>query len=241
MERLAALVFVGAGRILSFLLFFTLKTSRTQRVIFSLTGAFFDVYVLSNKLEILKTGIMLADWLNPTTYALASLTTLYHLLLTRDPQMTLRRYGQTIPTTSLDLLSRFKWSFDLLCAMRGIGWNFQVAHLPPYLGPPTRGRFMLSRVWSLAQCFAILRYIWVPVAYFNLDVLHLGAPTFQLSFLYHRTIVVFFWLTVTYISIHSMYQAGTLLAVGSGIFPPERCPDQFGSVVDAYTIRRVWG
>jgi hypothetical protein len=71
--------------------------------------------------------------------------------------------------------------------------------------------------------------------------MHLGTLTFELSSLYHRTIVVSFWLTTTYISIHSVYQAGTLLAVASGIFPPERCPDQFGSVVDAYTIRRVWG
>ena len=231
---------VWIGRALSFLFIFTLKTSRIQRVIFAVAGALFDVYILFF-LESMRTGVMLADWLVPTTYVLASLLILYHLLLTRNPQMTLRRYGQTIPTTSLDLLSRFKWSFDLMCAGRGIGWNFQVAHLPPYLGPPTRVGFVLSRVWSLAICAATLRLLWVPVAYFDVDVMHLGALTFQLSSLCHRAIVVFFWLTTTYISIHTVYQAGTLVAVGSGIFPPERCPDQFGSVGDAYTLRRVWG
>ena len=207
----------------------------------SVAGVLFDLYVLTYFVERLKIGLMLADWLLPTTFALASLITLYHLLLTRNPHMTLRRHGQTIPTTSLDLVSRIKWSFDLLCAIRGIGWNFQVAHLPQYLGPPSRWGFVFSRVLSLAKCAATLWLLSASVALFDVDIMHLGVQTFQLSSLYHRVIVCFFWLTTAFVAIDSVYQGAALLAVGSGIFSPERCPDQFGSVVDAYTIRRVWG
>ncbi|KAH9950043.1 hypothetical protein B0H21DRAFT_687466 [Amylocystis lapponica] len=141
-----------------------------------------------------------------------------HLLLLADLINEFRHETDIVPPTSLPLLRRVHWASSVINNSRGVGWNYQVSHLPP---PPTdtRRAFIIGRL----RRFVLL--------YLVVDALH--------SFTLHV-------LNPMYLSEggDALPLTHSVLAVVRVAFGPSELlhwPNICGSWLDSYTIRRYWG
>lgn len=215
------------------------RTTRPFRISLCLAAVAFDIWALTTIFPTIQTGVLPFDWLGPTLYALGSLSTIDILILSGDPLLVFRRAGQLLPASSdaFTFLQRIEWSFDLISSRRGIAWNFQVAHVRQYDGPSSVSGFATMRILSIVKSLTVHGIIWMFIDYFSIDTKHFSQSTPMT----HKAATIFAWEASLYLYLHIVYQSTTLLAVMTRLSIPERCPDVFGSVLDAYTIRRVWG
>lgn len=152
---------------------------------------------------------------------------------------------------TLSWLQKLGWSAELLMVTRGVGWNWRVKGTPH---APRRGRlgFALDRLvrWiamygaifaAERACEGILNE-WAQIPDGILKTA-LQAVTQNTVFLYVWIVLIFGLCIYTHFAM--LVLPLSLFCVGFGIGPtrwkhPEAWPATFGSVTEAYSLRRFW-
>ncbi|KAJ3825508.1 membrane bound O-acyl transferase family-domain-containing protein [Lentinula raphanica] len=135
---------------------------------------------------------------------------------------------------------RIYWCFCASYSVRGVGWNYQIAGVPP---PVRMNRYMFlgrAAVQVLAS-FLLLdasQCIIKTIPFFTDP----QPDASMWSYSYH--IQVFYgllFLSVPYASLKLYYYLGAFLAVLTGYSSQEDWPDFFGNWIEAYSVRNFWG
>ncbi|KIM34696.1 hypothetical protein M413DRAFT_126297 [Hebeloma cylindrosporum] len=162
-----------------------------------------------------------------------------NILLT-EPQRQLRYIAQKdLEISRASLSSRFRWGVRLWASPRGIGFTHEpTAHLPPRPKQRTRRAFILSQLRSITVYLILFDLTgimnranpyWtkdIPVVSGNQRVWRLASFGYAL---------------VLYTSMTIGHKIVSIISVLAGFSEPREWPDFFGSLFDAYTVRRVWG
>lgn len=144
------------------------------------------------------------------------------------------------------------WAIELFCITRGKGWDWQVTGIPKAQSQ-TRSRFVIVH---------LLEYV---VMYGGLYLVGLMSQNIRMGFpavsnlplremaisISSNPVFLYIFIVLAYaITIHSHFGILTLplsvLCVGLKLGPsswqePQSWPPNFGSLKDAYSIRRFWG
>ena len=164
-------------------------------------------------------------------------------LIISRPDIDFRRNSdvKAIGFQPYEFWARSKWAWSLFLNRRGIGWNFQVPNLPAPAPPnTTRTRFVVSKMPQLCLSYIIADAV---------QNYHRYSPTFRpdssiSSVASHGLLWTCINLaSVALAAIHVFQFQHTLVAmifVGTGLSRPCEWPDMFGSIFEAYTLRRFW-
>jgi hypothetical protein len=159
-------------------------------------------------------------------------------ILLRNHQPELRKIGQKKATSEMTFTERLTWATSLLATPRGIGW----AHEPTDCIPPrpttSRGKFIASQ------------FLWFMLYYIILDVvlIHIqgnpcfmpGGPSFAAFGLWWR-MTALVYIVLMYCHFSGICAMISIVCVAIGLYEPTDWPHVFGSVLDAYTLRKCWG
>ncbi|KAK6008851.1 hypothetical protein QM012_000754 [Aureobasidium pullulans] len=139
---------------------------------------------------------------------------------------------------------KFLWAGELIISGRGVGWNWQVAGAKSShnVGKKT---FILDRLQRMMITFFLIDM----VARVSESILADNGISLWGTHLSHSLFLHFFitagWLTVIYghITLPENLCAILMVALGSGgrWSDPSQWPPMFGSISEAYTLRRFWG
>ncbi|GJE93177.1 membrane bound O-acyl transferase family-domain-containing protein [Phanerochaete sordida] len=134
--------------------------------------------------------------------------------------------------------------YNLQCIMnntRGIGWNYQIPHVP-LLPTESRWRFALKRSLRMLR-FILLAD--VSQTYIDLNPLFSLPEARALSVRDQGLLLQFFnvlaYATRSYCVLTVPYDATAVAAVALGFTEPKAWPTLVGRWKDAYTLRRFWG
>ncbi|KAH9949040.1 membrane bound O-acyl transferase family-domain-containing protein [Amylocystis lapponica] len=189
-----------------------------------------------------STGDAVQDYSIGTTFMSVAFNT-FHLLLLSDPLKEFRHETDTVPPIELPFLRRAYWASSVVNNARGVGWNYQVAHLPP---PPTSTRraFIISRLFRIVwlyliadalQSFAlhVLNPMYLPEGGDALPLTAHGIPWLCINVAFRWPFV--YWVFLLQQSVLAVVH------VSLGLSEPRHWPDICGSWLDSYTVRRYWG
>ncbi|KAH9840645.1 membrane bound O-acyl transferase family-domain-containing protein [Rhodofomes roseus] len=128
----------------------------------------------------------------------------------------------------------------LLCIInnpRGVGWSYEVAHLPPRPSSP-KWTFVVHKL----AC-ALRWYLFLDLAQTynrsSLRLLHDSAVGPQAWLIRPISIIARFSSLVGLLALENSLAAATSVALGMSL--PREWPDIYGRWSDAYTVRRFWG
>ncbi|KAF5390801.1 hypothetical protein D9757_004428 [Collybiopsis confluens] len=199
----------------------------------------------------------------------------FHVLVFVDPFKEYRhrndkariQAGGGGPNEEPSWLKRVYWAWCVLMSLRGIGWNYQMPHIPPRLYKKTvsRSKFIGYLLWNLLLCYIIvdLTQTILRSAPFLLNhhrraqqeqqQRHLpvagsvDSGSLSLSFslrslpFHQRAICVATWFLSGYAAISAQYYLVALVCVSSTLSEPEDWPPPFGSLTCAWSVRNFWG
>ena len=162
-----------------------------------------------------------------------------NILLT-EPQRELRYVGQKdLEISTASFSSRFRWGVKLWASPRGVGFIHEpMAHLAPRPKQRTHRAFILSQLRSITVYLILFDLTgimnranpyWtkeVPVVSGNRRLWRLASFGYAL---------------ILYTTVTIKYKIVSIISVLAGFSEPREWPDFFGSLFDAYTVRRVWG
>jgi len=165
-------------------------------------------------------------------------------LVLRDVQKEIRMEGHKLGEIEDEAFTkRLKWGATLMMSQRSIGWiDSSAPKVPP---PPTKGRkaLVLTKLQELAFnliMFDLLGFLNRANPYFKINGPPVGEGRTMMSFLWRLELTLGFaageYFTLT--TLHCVY---CILSVGIGLSEPRHWPSLFGSIWEAYTIRRLWG
>jgi hypothetical protein len=161
-----------------------------------------------------------------------------YILLT-NVQHELRQVGQQESISNAGLMSRIKWALQLFTGNRGVGWTHEPTSVLPTRPNLTRVQFIVSRLGWLATCFLMTDAASILIRANGFSVR--DAPPFVEQPLAWRFLNVFLFATVWSLNMTIAHTWCSIIAVGSGLSPPDMWPHLMGKWSDAYTIRRFWG
>jgi hypothetical protein len=147
---------------------------------------------------------------------------------------------------------KFLWSFELFTVTRGLGWNWQVARIPPK-PHQSRFQFIVRRLFKYVVMYFGL-YLTAVICRGVLD----GFPNVQdaqlrkilllltRNALFLHALIVLGWAMTIYSHFGLLMLPLSVICVGLRVGPrswqdPEGWPPNFGSLKEAYSIRRFWG
>ncbi|OCH92794.1 hypothetical protein OBBRIDRAFT_412427 [Obba rivulosa] len=136
---------------------------------------------------------------------------------------------------------RVYWALCLDHSLRGVGWNWVVANIPPPPKSP-RWNFVREQLFRAVRCFLLLD---LARSYMYLD------PLFSLTGADARSITsqgyalcclnIIAWGYTPYGMVNLQYSLLADVHVGLSYSDSQDWPDPFGAWSDAYTIRCFWG
>jgi len=156
----------------------------------------------------------------------------------RNHRPPLRKIGQKKATSEMTFTERIVWSASLLATPRGIGW----AHEPTAQIPPrptvSRGKFIASQfLWIIFYCilfdFALLQLQRNPC-------FRTGGPSLTAFGWWWRT-TAWFHVVTAYCTMSGLCAIQSIISVATGLSEPRDWPHLFGSLRNAYTLRKCWG
>ena len=160
--------------------------------------------------------------------------------------------GSVEDARNLSSVRKFWWAFELLAVTRGIGWNWRVSGIPQS-SPPTRLQFLRSRLLKYIAMYAGLHLTHLSCKNILNGFAEVSSPQLQkvlLSFtsspVFLFPFVVLGWAITIYSHFGLLMLPLSLLCVGMRVGPSgwqrvESWPPNFGSLKEAYSIRRFWG
>jgi hypothetical protein len=164
-------------------------------------------------------------------------------LVLRDAQKEVRMEGQKLGEIENEsFMERLKWSATLVMSQRGIGWIDPSAPQVPRIPPaPTEGRkaLVLAKLRELGFnliMFDLVGFLNRANPCFKKN----GPPVGEAPFLW-RVALMFGFAAGEYLVLTTLHRVYCVLSVGFGMSEPRHWPSLFGSILEAYTIRRFWG
>lgn len=150
------------------------------------------------------------------------------------------------------LVGKFFWALELFTIRRGVGWNWKISSIPP-AKKETRAEFVRLRLIKWVLMYSAL-YVTAMMATNILDDFKsIDDPKLQAALVSLVKNDIFLYLYIFLGSsaiIYGLFGIPMLslqiLCVGLHIGPrawqdPEAWPPNFGSISEAYSIRRLWG
>jgi hypothetical protein len=211
-----------------------------RRVFFFLLISTVNIYIMT----FTTTTNVLADHLCGC-FLMARVVQMVDFILITDYQNDMRKLGQHIPASQLELWDRIKWAGDLSQAIRGVGWNFQISELksaPRNSVAPSRWEFVRKRLFQALVDYLIIDAM--QFVYF-VDPFHLkgygsAGHYFSLGSFTERCLNLAYGV-FGYTVLDGTYRLFPAVSVAVGHTSPDEWPDLFmKSIGEAYTIRRMW-
>ncbi|KAJ3513258.1 hypothetical protein NLJ89_g3053 [Agrocybe chaxingu] len=162
----------------------------------------------------------------------------YLVFFTESPLQELRQKGQKTTATEFDLVSRLRWSLNLILNPRGANWSCEVRGLRRSAHP--HWAFVWSQLkWAAA--FFLLRdalEFWVQRnnAFGRFDEHWMDAQWI----IWRAFNGVLFWFSM-YALMQSNHALCAAVAVSLGISDPSDWPAWFGPLDETVTVRKFWG
>ena len=168
-------------------------------------------------------------------------------LVLRDAQKEIRMEGQKLGEIENEpFIKRLKWSLGLIMSQRSLGWIDPSAPKVPHIPfAPTQGRkaLVLAKLRELAFNLIIFDLVGIlnrANPCFKRDGPPVGEGGTIASFLWRLELTLGFAVG-EYLVLTTMHCVYCIVSVGFGLSEPRHWPSLFGSVWEAYTIRRLWG
>ena len=141
--------------------------------------------------------------------------------------------------TEASLKERVKWAINLFINARGIGWSHESPYTPPRVSPGT------SRLSFVVQQFRRgLLGIAIECTSYALNAsnpaMTLSTLGLRSSPLVWRALGVAGFAAAGYARINWMNCFLSITLVGLGFSAPQRWPNLFGSLSEAWSVKRVW-
>lgn len=160
-------------------------------------------------------------------------------------------------TSQSTFSDRIRQSFRLVLSPRGIGTKLQIANIPRFSDfgnmLPTRRQFLWSRSRDFVWRYLLLDALSAVAVFYqhsgrgkdylsfigpDVHVLHFGMGLKELCV---RTVLQILFTLWTKFTLSFLYDSVSLVAVGFSLSAPEDWPPLFGSISEAWTMRRFWG
>ncbi|CAA7262054.1 unnamed protein product [Cyclocybe aegerita] len=164
----------------------------------------------------------------------------YLVFFTKNPLQELQQKGQNIPAAGLDIVSRLRWSLNLILNTRGANWSCEVRGLRRS-SIHTRWAFVWSQLKWAATFFLLRDALEFAVRHNNaVGALH-EQGILDAQWVLWRTFngVLFFF--SLYALMQSTHVLGAAIFVSLGISEPSDWPWWFGPLDETVTVRKFWG
>ncbi|EIW53509.1 uncharacterized protein TRAVEDRAFT_134083 [Trametes versicolor FP-101664 SS1] len=160
-----------------------------------------------------------------------------------DPLHEVRYLKDPVPLNKKGFLVRMWYAGCIHHNWRLVGTNVQVANVPPpFKG--TRAQYLVRRLRQICLGLVMLdiseAYMHTHLHLFTPGVKEAYFPPGLMGFL-ARAGCMAVWLVITYTVLNMSYCVLSSAVVATCLSEPADWPDLFGSLYDAYTVRRVWG
>ena len=154
--------------------------------------------------------------------------------------------------TKLSWPAKLFWAFELYSVTRGVGWDWRVSGIPKARAQ-TRGQFLIVRFVKYIAMYTGLYLAGLFCQEIRTGFKDISYPPLKnlAISLTSNTVFLYLFIVLTYaITIYSHFGIMTLplsmLCVGLRLGPQswqeqESWPPNFGSLKEAYSIRRFWG
>ncbi|EMD37121.1 hypothetical protein CERSUDRAFT_115035 [Gelatoporia subvermispora B] len=187
----------------------------------------------------LTTGSLVRDY-GTGLSAMARLLSVTQLTWLTDATQ-FRRNSDGISLAHLPLLKRLYAGVCAMHTVRGVGWNCQVANIPPVRDEPRR-TFVFTQLKHVARILFLLD-LSRSYMYFNPIFSLTGEEARSISSQGYLLAIVNYitWGAFTYASMALPYHILAAGHVALGFSGSKDWPDLFGEWSDAYTVRRFWG
>lgn len=176
-------------------------------------------------------------------------------LYLRVPEKTFHRLvdGEAEDPNKLPRLEKALWALELLITMRGIGWNWRVSGIPPSWNSSRRRQFLQACVLKYVTMYTGLYLISVGSQMILTDLQNVHNTALRGTLVAITSNNIFLtiyvplgWAAVIYSHFGIYMLPLQALCVGLSVGPrawqsPEAWPPNFGSISEAYRIRRFWG
>lgn len=153
--------------------------------------------------------------------------------------------GDDLPNT-LGFWKKIWWMLDLTYGSRKVGWVQEPrGALPPRPQFKSRVAFIASSAFWGAVHFVSMKLAyraWAEHPGFAADLSTGGPETYLSTMPLHLQVLemtVWSIAVLNFLALPNIVMA--IASVASGLYDPEDCPSFFGSVTEAYTIRKYWG
>ncbi|KAF8643569.1 hypothetical protein AX16_008957 [Volvariella volvacea WC 439] len=186
------------------------------------------------------TGIPFSDYVSGCLI-FAELVNAIDLVLLEEPVDELRHQTDKASPRELPMFKRLYWAFCLIWSPRSYGWTNQNGNIKP---PPVSSKmhFILRGLLRAAGYFLLidLGQSWMTLTP-NYAITRAPRPGSGIAY---EMFVRFFNIVMCMVKVFGTLSFGHTLVgvivVGLGLVEPRFWPDLWGSIVDAYTIRRFW-
>jgi hypothetical protein len=165
-------------------------------------------------------------------------------IILSEPQTQLFKIGQKTPSSSFPTLwGKIKWALDLLTSHRGIGWTHEATEkLPP--APfakqrPSRWKFIGYQLLTIAGYFLL----WDICAIYSRGrpVFTIAGPPLSSEPFLRQCVNLWAWAIPAAAALTISHSLASIAFAGLGIWSDlSQWRPFFGSVKDAYTVRRLW-
>ncbi|GAA5899376.1 hypothetical protein JCM5296_002279 [Sporobolomyces johnsonii] len=132
---------------------------------------------------------------------------------------------------------RLGWALKMMMSMRGAGWSWQVSGVPTGGADLSRGRFVRSRLLRTAMLYIVMDAVSTYMQ--SLPYFHRQVSLASLSFV-ERQINMLSACAAGALAIAMLHSALSALCVASGAWSPGECPDLFGPLSAASSLRGFW-
>jgi len=169
----------------------------------------------------------------------------FDFLVLTDVQRVLKMEGHTHDKIEdAPSIERVKWGINLMMNPRGIGWIDPFAPKAPCIPTPpsattSRLEFVLSKLFGITINVILFDFLGF-LNRANPCFKQHGLPVADTSFLW-RLELAFGLAAGEYLLLTTLHCIYGIILVGLGVSEPRQWPALFGSLFEAFTVRRFWG
>ncbi|KIK56853.1 hypothetical protein GYMLUDRAFT_75913 [Collybiopsis luxurians FD-317 M1] len=222
------------------------KTPRYRWVCYLSFACYVSLCSNPTALAAYRTGHVWFDHSIGTTVGSCLLNAL-HVLVLVDPFKEYRHQSDDLrggKPRELPWLKRVYWAWSVLMSLRGVGWNYQMPHIPERSEPPpTRTKFILNMLGNLIRCYLLVDLTQNLLRAAPFLHHHQRPQDFSLRSLpfHQRFFCIATWFTSGYAAISAQYYTVALVCVTCRFSEPGDWPPPFGSLASSYSVRNFWG